>query len=265
MDNSFLKPQQYRIDRKIVEVDSPFMLDIDSQKRLKIGTHEHLVLLALCENPGKVIDKNLLLEIGWPGKFVSDSSLTQAIRNIRAYLNDDGKSQKHIKTITKKGYLLESEFVEVIETIQSPSPTSQTTLTRDEFTPENKKYNITTFFLIISITVQVIFICYQISVITFPSLLVKSEKRYPGLGFQEEYIYVYSSDFSFAEALGNDVLTALGIKEISLRKLYIMLNGETVSFSYITSDNISRNYAIKVEKNKDIKTISEIIINEIHP
>ncbi|WP_373994179.1 hypothetical protein [Grimontia hollisae] len=44
-----------------------------------------------------------------------------------------------------------------------------------------------------------------------------------------------------------------------------MLNGETVSFSYITSDNISRNYVIKVEKNKDIKTISEIIINEIHP
>lgn len=264
MDKSHLKPQQYRIDRKIVEVDSPFMLDIDSQKRLKIGTHEHLVLLALCENPGKVIDKNLLLEIGWPGKFVSDSSLTQAIRNIRAYLNDDGKSQKHIKTITKKGYLLESEFVEVIDTIQYLPSTSQPSLTRNEFTLETKKYNIKTFLIMTSIAVQVIFICYQLSVIAFPSLVVKNEKYYPGLGFQEEYIYVYSSDFSFAEALGNDVLTALSIKGISLRKLYIMLNGETVSFSYITSDNISRNYVIKANKNKDIKTISEIIVNEIH-
>ncbi|MCQ6508160.1 winged helix-turn-helix domain-containing protein, partial [Vibrio parahaemolyticus] len=74
--------KKYRIDKKILSSDSPFLISIGSQDRVKLVTHEHLVLLALCEQQGTLLDKETLIEKGWQGKFVTDSSLTQAIRNI---------------------------------------------------------------------------------------------------------------------------------------------------------------------------------------
>ncbi|MCW1889195.1 winged helix-turn-helix domain-containing protein [Vibrio chagasii] len=40
----------------------------------------------------------------WPGKHVSEGSLTQSISAIRTLIEDDGKQQKYLKTVAKVGY-----------------------------------------------------------------------------------------------------------------------------------------------------------------
>ncbi|EMK6981203.1 transcriptional regulator, partial [Vibrio cholerae] len=52
--------KMYKIDQKILSSDSPFLTDSISREQIKLGTHEHLVLLALCEQAGKLIDKETL-------------------------------------------------------------------------------------------------------------------------------------------------------------------------------------------------------------
>ncbi|EKF9082667.1 transcriptional regulator, partial [Vibrio cholerae] len=38
--------KMYKIDQKILSSDSPFLTDSISREQIKLGTHEHLVLLA---------------------------------------------------------------------------------------------------------------------------------------------------------------------------------------------------------------------------
>ncbi|HGS5204379.1 TPA: transcriptional regulator [Vibrio cholerae] len=246
----------YKIDQKILSSDSPFLTDSISREQIKLGTHEHLVLLALCEQAGKLIDKETLIKKGWPGKFVTDSSLTQAVRNIRAYLNDDGKSQKHIKTIAKKGYFIESKFVTLIQDFDK----NQISKLQQETKKESfDKKNI----LFLSIFIQILFIIYSIYKI-YPITTVAIDKEiYPILSYQQDYIYIYSDDFQYSEQLGVELIHSLSAERISPERLYIMLNKETVSYSFIEKNGKSKNRIIFTAGNKDYNKIREHIINEI--
>src|SRR5215510_3585326 len=58
----------------------------------------------LAANCGRVIGKSDLIAAVWPGIFVTEDSLTQAIRDLRKALADD--DQRTIRTIARRGYLL---------------------------------------------------------------------------------------------------------------------------------------------------------------
>ncbi|EGQ8296937.1 type III secretion system transcriptional regulator VtrA [Vibrio parahaemolyticus] len=248
--------KKYKIDQKILSSDSPFLISLGSQDRVKLGTHEHLVLLALCEQPGTLLDKETLIEKGWPGKFVTDSSLTQAIRNIRSHLNDNGKSQKHIKTIAKKGYLIEKDYVQSLEVIDDKN-INETESIRKLVTLT--KRNI----LLISIILQLAFIIYV--AYSYTSIFVSSTAKddYPSLSFQQDYVYIFSSDFQLSEELGVALINALSAKEIVPERLYVMLNDKTISFSFISKNKKSKNRVLSTEKKLNYKHISEYIVNEI--
>ncbi|WP_117232868.1 winged helix-turn-helix domain-containing protein [Vibrio maerlii] len=77
-----------------------------------IGANESRILLLLCENPNRTVSRNEFYEFVWKerGFEVDDSSLTQAISNLRRVLNDSIKSPMFVKTVPKRGYVLVCEI-----------------------------------------------------------------------------------------------------------------------------------------------------------
>ncbi|TOF64260.1 transcriptional regulator, partial [Vibrio parahaemolyticus] len=104
--------KQYKVKQFILKEDAQIVVDSETGTQHKIGRHDFLTLLELAKHSGQILSKAHLMEKGWPGKIVSDSSLTQSIRNIRNLIEDNGKHQLWLKTVAKVGYVLDSSIVE---------------------------------------------------------------------------------------------------------------------------------------------------------
>ena len=61
------------------------------------------LLCHLARNAGRVVSKDELLDRVWAGVTVTEDSLTQAIRDLRRAIGDDG--QTLVRTIARRGYL----------------------------------------------------------------------------------------------------------------------------------------------------------------
>ncbi|ENM5760423.1 transcriptional regulator, partial [Vibrio mimicus] len=122
-----------------------------------------------------------------------------------------------------------------------------------------KKSNI----LLISIILQLAFIIY--AAYSYTSIFVSSTGKddYPSLSFQQDYVYIFSSDFQLSEELGGALINALSAKKIVPERLYIMLNDKTISFSFISKNKKSKNRVLSTKKKLNYKYISEHIVNEI--
>ncbi|MFM2591209.1 transcriptional regulator [Vibrio sp. TBV020] len=101
----------FQVRHFILNKESCSITNKKNNQNRRIGTHDFLVLLELCKNAGSIVTKEQLLDKAWQGKVVADSSITQSISNIRTLIDDNGKEQKWLKTISKIGYILESEIV----------------------------------------------------------------------------------------------------------------------------------------------------------
>lgn len=64
----------------------------------------YAVLSHLARNMGRVVPKSELMDVVWPGVYVTEDSLTQSIREIRKVLGDD-----MVRTVSKRGYMLAAE------------------------------------------------------------------------------------------------------------------------------------------------------------
>jgi serine/threonine-protein kinase len=62
------------------------------------------VLSALLETPGEVVTKQALMDAVWPGTFVTESSLLEAIGLVRDTLGDDRKQPTYVQTVHRRGY-----------------------------------------------------------------------------------------------------------------------------------------------------------------
>ena len=87
------------------------MLDTERRELLRGGSEQiplqpqvFDLLVHLIENRGRVVTKDDLIELVWGGRIVSDSALTSRINAARAAVEDDGKTQKFIRTMPRKGF-----------------------------------------------------------------------------------------------------------------------------------------------------------------
>jgi len=62
------------------------------------------VLTTLVATPGVVVSKQTLMDAVWPGTFVTESSLLEAIGLVREALGDDRKQPTYIQTVHRRGY-----------------------------------------------------------------------------------------------------------------------------------------------------------------
>jgi DNA-binding winged helix-turn-helix (wHTH) protein len=85
-----LDPAGYRLQRDGTDVPlTPKALD---------------VLLCLAGRPGELVTKQALLDAVWPGVFVSENTLAQAISALREALGDPPACSQYIETVPRRGY-----------------------------------------------------------------------------------------------------------------------------------------------------------------
>lgn len=79
------------------------------------------LLTYLVRNPGRVIAKNELVQAVWPDTFVSDDSLSQCLKDIRAALGP--QAEGFIRTVPRRGYLLDETGLRVRNDVQDRAET----------------------------------------------------------------------------------------------------------------------------------------------
>jgi TolB-like protein len=62
------------------------------------------LLVFLVENPGRLVSKDEIYDSVWNGRFVSDAALSSRIKSARQLVSDDGREQRLIQTVHKKGF-----------------------------------------------------------------------------------------------------------------------------------------------------------------
>jgi len=99
----------------------------------RLGEFHYILLETLVNHPGEVLSRNFLINAVWKNRVVGNNSLPTAIYALRAALGDDGRLQEIIKTVPKKGYVFNEDFITypneplITETVdekdnQAPSP-----------------------------------------------------------------------------------------------------------------------------------------------
>ena len=81
-------------------------------KRVAVNSKYFDVLLLLVSRSGQLVEKQRIFEEVWEGVFVTDSALTQCIKDIRKQLGDDASSPRYIRTVPKHGYIFIGNVVE---------------------------------------------------------------------------------------------------------------------------------------------------------
>src|SRR6202047_2459695 len=97
-----VKNRCYRFDNVEIDVQN-LRVTVGSEIR-PLEPKSFRLLLFLVENAGRVLPKEEIMAVVWPGTFVSDNSLAQAVTQIRKALDDDPKAPRYIETVPTVGY-----------------------------------------------------------------------------------------------------------------------------------------------------------------
>lgn len=95
--------------RRLLRFDS-FVVDPDARllrrgdEPVQLTPKVFAVLLALLEQPGRVVPKEELIGKVWPDSFVSDANLTQTISALRKALGERAQDRRYVVTIPGAGY-----------------------------------------------------------------------------------------------------------------------------------------------------------------
>ena len=118
-----------------------YELDIRSQElkqndnRVKVEPQVFDLLVYMIQNRGKLIDHQELIESIWKGRIVSDSAIAARISAARKAVGDNGKDQRVIKTVPRKGF----KFLPTVETTQSNEELSNSE-SKSHSSEKNKNY-----------------------------------------------------------------------------------------------------------------------------
>jgi DNA-binding winged helix-turn-helix (wHTH) protein len=115
----------------------PFLLDLESRALLRSGEPLPITgrtldtLIVLLQNRGRLLDKDELLSLIWPGIVVDEANLSQNIFTLRKVLGDSRKYHRDIATIAGRGY----QFVAAVTELRA-AEASQPVDTLGEGRPE---------------------------------------------------------------------------------------------------------------------------------
>jgi adenylate cyclase len=98
-------PHEVRIGQWLLDAERN-ELRRDGGEAVRLEPKAIDVLRHLALRPGRVIGREELLSLVWPGVVVGDDVLTQAIIKLRKALGDESQSPRYIETIPKRGYRL---------------------------------------------------------------------------------------------------------------------------------------------------------------
>ena len=106
----------------------PFILDATERilrrngREVRLTLKQYEVLLILVENSGHIVEREDIMQRGWPDSFVEEAVITQNISDLRKMLREGGNNSQYIETIPKRGYRFTAPVREVIQGDGSLSP-----------------------------------------------------------------------------------------------------------------------------------------------
>ena len=89
------------------------------EERVELSGRYLDALVLLVREHGQLLSKERLFEEVWSGVIVSDSALTQCIKEIRKQLGDDAGEPRFVQTVPRYGY----RFIGVVEVMEAPQAT----------------------------------------------------------------------------------------------------------------------------------------------
>lgn len=105
--------------RPLVFVFEDFTLDPEAGELrrndvpVKLEPQVFDLLLFMVESQGGLVTRDALLERVWRGRIVSDTAISSRIKALRKALGDDGKEQRLLRTVPKRGF----RFVAPVRTV----------------------------------------------------------------------------------------------------------------------------------------------------
>ena len=102
----------------------PFRIDAADRLLLRDGEPVLLApkvfdtLMALVQQPGRILEKDELMREVWPDSFVEEANLAHNVFTLRKALGEEKTSSKYIETIPRRGY----RFVANVVEMQSDAP-----------------------------------------------------------------------------------------------------------------------------------------------
>lgn len=119
------RPFYYRFnDYQLDPVGRKLLLDGEV---IEVQSQVFDLLHYLVQNPGQMVSKELLLNEVWKNQYLTDATVTQAVKKARLAIGDDGQKQKIIKTVYAKGVRFELP-VETVHMEASDQPKSRVAL-----------------------------------------------------------------------------------------------------------------------------------------
>lgn len=106
----------------------PFRLDPDRHELTRGGATIHVepqvfaLLMHLVRNRDRMVTKDELSEVVWPGQAASDASIASRVKSARAALGDDGVRQTFIRTVHGLGFRFVATVTETTAATPRPAP-----------------------------------------------------------------------------------------------------------------------------------------------
>lgn len=100
----------FSVNNWLVDIPSGSILHLTTGERKRLGEYQLKLLDVFIQNMGTILTREELTNLVWERRVIGNNSLPNAIHALRSALEDDGKQQRIIKTIPKKGYLLEAAY-----------------------------------------------------------------------------------------------------------------------------------------------------------
>ena len=109
-----------------------FTLDTQRFELARAGAAVHAepqvieLLALLVENSHRMVSKDEINEKVWRGRVVSDAALSSRIKMARQLLDDDGSTQRYIRTVHKRGFRFVGELVHTDDALPQAPPAAAT-------------------------------------------------------------------------------------------------------------------------------------------
>ncbi|CAD7564055.1 MULTISPECIES: transcriptional regulator [Citrobacter] len=98
----------------------------------RLGEYHFILLETLAKNADVVLSRSFLMTAVWKNRIVGGNSLPTAVHALRVAIDDDGKQQEIIKTIPKKGYLFNKNYLtEIIDPNENKADDSAVEVTEE--------------------------------------------------------------------------------------------------------------------------------------
>lgn len=109
----------YKFDEFTLDLERNELLNAD--KAIKIEPQVFDLLTLLVTSNGRMVPRDEIFAAIWGDRIVSDTALSSRIKDARKALGDDGKAQKFIKTIQRRGLQFVASVTELGQAALDPA------------------------------------------------------------------------------------------------------------------------------------------------